>query len=132
MAEPHRMPALDTIGRRLTAGLVAAVLIAVSAGIALVAASFGLFAGLETLMSPAAASALTALAFAIIAGALAIAAPAAIRGAPAAKPAPPAPRALPIDNATLRLGAEIAVTVFGLLAELALKRRVEKTERRRR
>ena len=131
MAEPHRTPALDTIGRRLTAGLVAAVLIAVAGGIALVAASFGLYAGLKTLMSPAAASGLTALAFAIVAGVLAAAAPAAIRGTPPAKTAPP-PRTVPIDNATLRLGAELAVTAFGLLAEMALRRRVDKSGRRRR
>jgi hypothetical protein len=132
MAEPHRTPALDTIGRRLTAGLVAATLIAVAGGIALVAASFGIYAGLKTLVSPAAASGLTALMFAIIAGGLAVAAPAAIRGAPPAKPAAWPTAALPIDNAALRLGAEIAVTVFGLLAETALRRRVDKSARKRR
>jgi hypothetical protein len=132
MADPHRTPALDTLGRQLAAGLVAATLIAVAGGITLVAASFGLYAGLKMVMSPAAASALTALAFAIVAGGLAVAAPGVIRGKPVVKPAPPAARALPIDNATLRLGTEIAVTVFGLLAELALRRRVDKSERRRR
>ena len=133
MADTHRTPALDALGRRVAAGLVAAVLIAVAGGVALVAAAFALYAALEIWVSPAAASALTALAFAVLAAGLAMAAPAAIRGAPTAKPVAQAPsRALPIDNAVLRLGAEIAVTVFGLLAELALKRRVEKTDRRRR
>ena len=131
MAEPRRTPALDTVGRRLTAGLVAATLIAVAGGIALVAASFGLYAGLKMVVSPAAASGLTALVFAIVAAVLAVAAPAAIRGTPPARPTPAA-RALPIDNATLRLGAEIAVTAFGLLAEMVLRRRVDKSERRRR
>jgi hypothetical protein len=128
----HRTPALETIGRQLTARLVATTLIAVAGAIALVAASFGLYAGLETLVSPAAASSLTALAFAIIAALIAAAAPAAIRRAPMAKPVPSSARATLPNNATLRLGAEIAVTVFGLLAEMALRKRVDKAERRHR
>ena len=121
---------LKDLGQRLGAGVVAAVLVAVAAGIALVAAAFGTYAGLKTVVSPAAASALTALIFAAVAGLVTVLAPKAIAGKP--KPgAHPAPAHRPVDPGLMRMAGEAGVAALGLAADLALSRRMKRQQRAR-
>ena len=116
------------LARRLGAGLVAAVMIAVAAGIILVAAAFAVYAGMKLIVSPAAASATTALVFAVLAGLIAVVAPRLIMGKPA--PAQPTHKAS-LDPATLRTASELGVAVLGVLGDMALSRRLKRQEQAR-
>ena len=116
---------LKDLARRLGAGVVAAVMIAVAAGIVLVAAAFAVYAAMKMVVSPAAASAVTALAFAVMAGLIAVVAPRLIRGKPA-----PAAKARP-DTAALRPAAEAGVAVLGIIGDMALSRRLKRQEKAR-
>ena len=111
---------LKDLARRLGAGLVAAVMMAVAAGVVLVAAAFAVYAGMERLVSPAAAAAVTALVFAAVAALIAFFAPRLIKGGPArAQPA----HKPPVDPATIRTVSEIGMAVLGVLGDVALSRR---------
>ena len=120
---------LKDLGRRLSAGLVAAVMIAVAAGITLVALSFAAYAGLKTVVSPAAASALTALIFAAVAGLIAVVAPKVIAGDP--KVADQTFSRKPLDPALMRTAGEVGVAVLGVIADLALSRRLKRQQKAR-
>ncbi len=115
---------LRDLARRLGAGLVAAVATAVAAGIVLVAAAFAAYAGLKTVVSPAAASALTALAFAMIVALIAVIAPRLIRGKPE-----PARKAA--DSDALRGAAELGVAALSVIGDLAQSRRLKRQDRAR-
>ena len=114
---------LKDLARRLGAGLVAAVMMAVAAGIVLVAAAFALYAAMKLLVSPAAASAVTALAFAVIAGVIAVLAPRLIKG----KATPAAPKTR-IDPDALRTASEVGVAVLGIVGDMAFSRRLKRQE----
>lgn len=123
---------LKDLGRRLGAGLVAAVMIAVAAGITLVAAAFGAYAGLKMVVTPAAASALTALIFAVVAGLVAVLAPRAIAGKPKPQRAASHEHALArIDPALLRTAGEVGVALLGVVADMALSHRLKRQEKAR-
>ena len=117
---------LKDLARRLSAGLVAAMMIAVAAGIFLVAAAFALYAGMKLIVSPAAASAVTALAFAVIAGLIAVLAPRLIKG----RAAPTAPKGR-LNPDTLRTASEVGVAVLGIVGDMALSRRLKRREHAR-
>ncbi len=116
---------LGDLARRLGAGLVAAVMIAVAAGIVLVAAAFAVYAALKLAVSPAAASALTALVFAVVTGLLALLGPRLAGAGP--KRAPATHR----DPAALRTASEVAVAVLGIVGDMALSRRLKRQEKAR-
>ena len=120
---------LKDLGRRLGAGLVAAVMIAVAAGITLVAASFAAYAGLKTVVSPAAASAITALIFAVVAGLIAVVAPRVIAGKPKAGSHERSHK--PFDPALMRTAGEVGVAVLGVVADLALSHRLKRQQKAR-
>ena len=122
---------LKDLGRRASAGLVAAVLVAVAAGITLVAAAFAAYAGLKLVVSPAAASALTALAFAGVAGLIAVVAPKVVGGGGKTTPHPAAARGKPLDPALMRTAGEVGVAVLGVLAELAFSHRLKRQHKAR-
>lgn len=115
---------LKDLARKFVAGLVAAVMIGVAAGIVLVAAAFAVYAGMKTFVSPAAASAVTALAFAAVAGLIAVVAPRVIRGKRAAlSEAPTHPAAGP--------AAQVAVVLLGIIGDMARSRRLKRQEKAR-
>ena len=114
---------LKDLARRLIAGLVAAVMIAVAAGVVLVAAAFALYAGMKLVVSTGAASAVTALAFAVIAGLIAGLAPRLIKG----KATAAAPK-VRIDSDALRTASEVGVAVLGIIGDMALGRRLKRQE----
>ena len=116
---------LKDLAKRLGAGLTAAVMIAVAAGIVLVAAAFAVYAAMKLVVSPPAASAVTALVFAVVAGLIAVAAPRFVRGKPT-----PAQRT-PVDPAAMRTAAEVGVAVLGILSDMALSRRLKRQEKAR-
>ena len=121
---------LKNLGRRLSAGLVAAVMAAVAAGITLVAAAFAAYAGLKMVVSPASASALTALVFAAVAGLVAVIAPKAIAGDTKA-PHPAEPRHKALDPAMMGAVGEVGVAVLGVVADLALSHRLKRQQKAR-
>ena len=116
---------LKDLARRLGAGLVAAIMTAVAAGIVLVAAAFATYAALKLAVSPAAASALTALTFAVVAGLIAVLAPKVIRG----KPTPG--RKVQVDPDTMRTAAEVGIAVLGIIGDMALTRRLKRQDKAR-
>ena len=120
---------LKDLVRRLTAGLVAAALMAVTAGVTVVAAAFGAYAGLKGLVGPAAASGLTALLFAALLGVIAVTAPALVRGRQADKAAHDVHRRH--DPATLRTASQAGTALLGLLAEFAQGRRLRRQDKAR-
>ena len=122
---------LKDLGRRLGAGVVAAVMIAAAAAITLVALSFAAYAGLKTVASPAAASALTALIFAAVAGLTAVVAPKVIVGKPKTGSHPPQPAHKPIDPALMRTAGEVGVAVLGVVTDLALSHRLKRQQKTR-
>ena len=122
---------LKDLGRRLGAGLVAAVMIAAAAAITLVALSFAAYAGLKTVVSPAAASALTALMFAAVAGLIAIVAPKVIAGKLKATSHAGQHARKPLDPALMKTAGEVGVAVLGVVADLALSHRLKRQQRAR-
>ena len=116
---------LKDLARRLGAGLVAAVLIAVATGSVLVAAAFAIYAAMKLVVSPAAASAVTALVFAVVAGLIAVIAPRVVRGksVPSSKPHP--------DPKSLRTASEVGVALLGIVADMAQSRRLKRQEQAR-
>ena len=117
---------LGDLARRLGAGLVAAVMMAVAAGIALVATSFALYALFCLFASPAVASALTAGIFAAITALIAYFAPKLINpGAETHR------RAQRPDAATMRLFAELGLAALGVVADLGLQKRWKGRQTRR-
>ena len=121
---------LKHLGRRLSAGLVAAVMTAVAAGVTLVAAAFAAYAGLKLVVSPAAASALTALAFAAIVGLIAVVAPKVLAGGEKTDH-PAEPRHKPLDPALMKTAGEVGVAVLGMVADLALSHRLKRQQKAR-
>ena len=115
------------LARRLGAGLIAAIMIAVAAGIVLVAAAFAAYAALKTVVSPAAASALTAAAFAVVAGLIAVLAPRMITRKSATAPV----RTARLDPDTLRTATEISAAVLGVVGNMVLNRRAKRAEQAR-
>ena len=115
---------LKDLVRRLTAGLVAAVMAAAAAGIVLVAAAFATYAALKLVVSPAAASALTALLFAAVVGLIAVVAPRVIRG----KSTPAPSRRLSVDPNTIHTASQIGAAVLGIVSEMALSRRLKRQD----
>ena len=116
---------LKDLAKRLGAGLIAAVMMAVAAGIVLVAAAFAVYATMKLVVSPAAAAAFTALVFAVVAGLIAVVAPGLLRG----KPAPAQPGT--IDPATMRTAAELGAAALGIIGDMALSRRLKRQEQAR-
>lgn len=117
---------LNDLAKRLGAGLVSAVMIAVAAGITLVAAAFAAYAGFKTMVGPAAASALTALVFAAVAGLVAVLAPKVM----GAKPKPHAhPAHRPVDPETWRTISQVGAAILGLVGDIALSRRLKRQQK---
>lgn len=110
---------------RLKAAVIGAVLLAAAAGVAVVAAGYGAYAGLKLVVSAPAAAGLTALIFAILAGLIGIALMQVL------KPAHP-----PARHAAARHGAnpvlEGGVALIGVLADMALARRIKREQEARR
>lgn len=122
---------LKDLGRRLGAGLVAAVMIAFAAGITLVAAAFAAYAGLKTVVSPAAASALTALIFAAVAALIAVLAPKMISRSAGETSNRQAHPHRSLDPALTRTVAEAGAAALGVAADLALSHRLKRQQKAR-
>ena len=113
--------------RKAGLGAVAVILAAFAGGIAFVALAYGLFALLESRLSPAAAAAITAGVFAVVAAGLALLVP---KAAPTkAHVATLKPK---LDDRTIALASEAGVAVLGILGDLMISRRVKRAEKARR
>jgi hypothetical protein len=108
---------LNRLIGRIIAGLIAAGLAAGAAGVAVIAAGFGLYALLRHWLSAPAAGGATAFAFALLTVLIALISPAIIKGRPR-KPAV----GLKLDAATARTAIESAMAIFATVLELRAAR----------
>jgi hypothetical protein len=108
---------LNRLIGRIIAGLIAAGLAAGAAGVAVIAAGFGLYALLGHWLAPPAAGGATALAFALLTILIALVAPAILKGRPR-KPS----LGLKLDAETARTAAESAVAILAAVLELRAAR----------
>jgi hypothetical protein len=113
--------------QRLGMGAVAVILAAFAGGIAFVALAYGLFALLESHLSPAAAAAITAGVFAVVAAALAVLVPTV-----APKKADVATLKPKLDQRTIALATEAGVAALGIMGDLMISRRLKRAEKARR
>lgn len=104
---------LNRLIGRIIAGLIAAGLAAGAAGVAVIAAGFGLYALLRHWFSPPAAGGTTALAFALLTVLIILVAPAILKGRPR-KPS----AGLKLDGDTARTAVESALAVLAAVLEL--------------
>jgi hypothetical protein len=113
--------------QRTGMGAVAVILAAFAGGIAFVALAYGLFALLETRLSPVGAAAITAGVFAVVAAGLALLVP---RVAPTkAHVATLKPK---LDDRTLALATEAGVAALGIMGDMLISRRLKRAEKARR
>jgi hypothetical protein len=113
--------------QRLGFGAVAVILAAFAGGIAFVALAYGLFALLESHLSPAAAAAITALVFALVAAGLAVLVPTA-----APKKADVAALKPKLDQRTIALATEAGVAALGIMGDMMVARRLKRQDKARR
>ena len=129
-------PFLRTIIKEATSALIAAVLLAATAGIAAVAAGFAIYAGIKPNLGPAAAAGLTALAFAALLAALVFSLPGMIRGAKTRAHNRPQNGVRSVDPATGKMLMEAGAATLAIVADFIFshrqKRREKKREQRRR
>jgi hypothetical protein len=104
---------LNRLIGRIIAGLIAAGLAAGAAGVAVIAAGFGLYDLLRHWLSAPAAGGATALAFAVLTLLIAILAPVLLKGRPR-KPA----AGMKLDGATARTAIESAMAILATVLEL--------------
>jgi hypothetical protein len=113
--------------QRLGLGAVAVILAAFAGGIAFVALAYGLFALLESRLSPAAAAAITAGVFAVVAAGLAVLVPTV-----APKKADIATLKPKLDQRTIALATEAGVAALGIMGDMMISRRLKRQDKARR
>ena len=113
---------LKQLLQRATFEVVGIVALAVAAGVAVISAAYGLYAVLRLSFSAAASAGLTSLAASLLTAVLAIVLIRLAKGRPASHD----DKGRSLDPATIQQAMSVAAAVTGVLADLIVRRRLER------